>query len=200
MLTGIMLHKLNTPQLLVLFAVLAFFLLYYRVTHLLNMLLRMRWLFVSIFLIYGFSTPGEYLNFSPFDIALTYEGLREGALQITRLGLMLAAIALLMKTTPREDLIAGFYCLIWPLRAIGLSPERFASRLCLTLQYLENSRADNSQSAGDAWKRLLSMGLDESPMNHDANIITLTLPAIKMLDYFVLATLLISLAVWAWVS
>lgn len=191
---GIIMPSLGLMQMLVFAVLLIVLLLKFRVTHSFHMLFRMRWLFVSIFLVYGFSTPGEYLSFLPLDIALTYEGLTQGALQVARLSLMLVSIALLMKTTQREDLIVGFYGLMRPLRYFKLSPERFASRLCLTLQYLETEREQHVRSHQN-WKQLFNMKLDEVPMNVAPQTIRLHLPRLNKLDFVVLGTM--AVLVWA---
>lgn len=100
---------------------------------------RARWLLLSILLIYAVATPGEYLSGWPDCCAPTYEGLQQGALQALRLVLMLAALALVLAHTAREDFIAGILAWLRPFSALGMTPERFAARLWLTLFYVENN-------------------------------------------------------------
>ena len=187
--------SLGMMQMLVFAVLLLALLLKFRVARGLHRLFRMRWLFGSIILVYGFSTPGEYLSFLPLDIAMTYEGLMQGALQVARLSLMLMSIALLMKTTQREDLIGGFYGLMRPLRCFKLSPERFASRLCLTLQYLEAEREQAHGPSHQNWKQLFNMKLDEVPMKLAPQTISLHLPAFNELDFVVFGAM--AVLVWA---
>lgn len=102
-----------------------------------QLLRRTRWIMLSLLLIYAYSTPGQPLfggfgSFSP-----TREGLGDGALQLARLLAALAALAILLDRLHRQQLIAGLYTLFAPLQLIGLSRERVAVRLALTLHYAE---------------------------------------------------------------
>lgn len=106
-----------------------------------RLLRRSRWLFLMLLVIYAFATPGEYIAGWPLATAPTYEGIIDGVLQAARLAIMLMGIALLLATTPRAGLIAGIYLLLKPLGCCGLSPEKFASRLWLTLHYVEQQPA-----------------------------------------------------------
>ena len=102
-----------------------------------QLLRRTRWIMFSLLLIYAYSTPGQPLfgSFGPFSP--TREGLGDGALQLARLLAALAALAILLDRLHRQPLIAGLYALFAPLRWIGLSRERVAVRLALTLHYAE---------------------------------------------------------------
>lgn len=70
------------------------------------------------------------------------EGLRAGALQIWRLLALLAALALLLRTTSMDALLSGLYTLMKPLKPIGVNAERVAVRLWLTLRYAEMSQGN----------------------------------------------------------
>lgn len=104
-----------------------------------KLLFRSRWLLLTLFMIYAFTTPGEYLS-GWESYGLTYEGLHQGVLQAIRLIIMLAGLALLLGTTGRDALMAGIYGLISPLRVFKISPDRFTARLWLTLHYVELER------------------------------------------------------------
>ena len=96
---------------------------------------RTRWIMFSLWLIYAYSTPGQALfdaSFSP-----TREGLMSGALQLMRLLAALAGLAILLDRLHRQQLISGLYSLLLPLQWLGLSRERLAVRLALTLHYAE---------------------------------------------------------------
>jgi energy-coupling factor transport system permease protein len=110
------------------------------------LLRRTRWIFFSLLLIYAFATPGEALW--SWDYAPTREGLLDGLLQLGRLACMLAGLSILLTLLSREQLIGGLYVLVYPVRYLGLSRERIAVRLALTLQYAENAMRD---TAGD-WR------------------------------------------------
>jgi len=98
---------------------------------------RTRWILLSLLLIYAYSTPGQPLlailgMFSP-----SREGLADGVLQLSRLLAVLAGLAILLDRLHRQQLIAGLYTLFAPLQWLGLSRERLAVRLALTLHYAE---------------------------------------------------------------
>lgn len=104
---------------------------------LMQLLRRTRWIMLSLLLIYAYSTPGQPLLevlgiFSP-----SREGLTDGVLQFTRLLAALAGLAILLDHLHRQQLIAGLYTLLAPLQLIGVSRERVAVRLALTLHYAE---------------------------------------------------------------
>ncbi len=102
---------------------------------LMQLLRRTRWIMLSLWLIYAYTTPGDAL------FELTYgpsvEGLQEGGLQMMRLLAALAGLAILLDRLHRQQLIAGLYSLFAPLQYLGLSRERLAVRLALTLHYAE---------------------------------------------------------------
>lgn len=109
-----------------------------RAVDFLRLLRRARWLLLSIMLIYAYATPGEFVSRIPDALAPTYEGLRDGGMQALRLAVMLAALSVLLATSSRAQIMAGIYQLLKPFRLFGLSPERFAARLWLTLHYVEH--------------------------------------------------------------
>lgn len=137
----------SMQELLSLIAVLFILLVYFKAGDFLNLLRRMRWLLLFLLLVYAFNTPGEYVAQWPFDFAPTYEGIAEGFMQMTRIGIMLAGVALLLATTTRDKLIAGFFLVLYPMKWIGLDPERLAVRLWLTLHYVDHAPAIRSIAA-----------------------------------------------------
>lgn len=102
-----------------------------------QILLRMRWLFISLLIIYAFGTPGELVPYFPNQFAPSYEGLSSGIIQLERLLIALAALSLLLTASPRQEMMLGLYLLLLPLKYFGLNVERFAARLMLTLHYVE---------------------------------------------------------------
>src|SRR5574340_189384 len=102
-----------------------------------QLLRRTRWIMLSLLLIYAWSTPGQALPDAVGMFGPTREGLADGVLQLTRLLAALAGLAILLDRLHRQQLIAGLYTLFAPLQWLGLSRERFAVRLALTLHYTE---------------------------------------------------------------
>lgn len=107
---------------------------------------RMRWLFLSMLLIYAFATPGELIPYFPVSLAPTYEGVNSGWLQIERLLIALAALSLLLTRSTKQEMLLGLYMLLYPLRLLGLNVERFAARLLLTLDYVEELAASDNHA------------------------------------------------------
>jgi energy-coupling factor transport system permease protein len=102
-----------------------------------QLLRRTRWIMLSLLLVYAYSTPGEPLMNALNMFSPSREGVVDGVLQLTRLLTALAGLAVLLDRLHRQALIAGLYTLFAPLRWFGLSRDRVAVRLALTLHYAE---------------------------------------------------------------
>ncbi|MHB1237036.1 MAG: energy-coupling factor transporter transmembrane component T family protein [Gallionella sp.] len=113
-----------------------------------QLLRRTRWIMLSLLLIYGYSTPGQAVLVWLGTLGPSREGLGDGLLQLTRLAATLAGLAILLERLHRQQLIAGLYTLLAPLQLFGLSRERVAVRLALTLQYAEVAMLRKS----DTWQ------------------------------------------------
>ncbi len=114
------------------------------------MLRRMRWLFLSLVIIYFWFTPGEPpLSSSP---ALspwlpTLEGMQEGAIRIVSLIALVLAVNLLLQSTPREQLLSAIHWLARPLRQLGVSHDRLVLRMALVLEAVPKVQALAAQPA-----------------------------------------------------
>lgn len=132
-----------------------------------TLLKRLRWIMLSLLLIYGYATPGSaawqvtewplLAQFSP-----TLEGLITGFLQLARIVTMLAALAILAGLLSQQQLMSGLYYLIYPLRYVGLSPEKLVMRLALTMQYAEAALLDTARKTTQNWRA--SLGQITTPM------------------------------------
>ncbi len=101
-----------------------------------RMLRRMRWLFLSLAVVYFWFTPGTPVLHAAPALAVwlpSVEGLLHGALRIGALALMVLAASLLLRLTPRDDLFAALHWLAAPLRVVGVARERLAARIALSL-------------------------------------------------------------------
>jgi energy-coupling factor transport system permease protein len=105
--------------------------------HFSQLIKRMRWLFLSLLLVYAYATPGEYLAFLPLNVAPSYEGLHLGLMQIGKLLIAVASLSALFASASKSQLMAGLWTLLSPLRLVGLNVERFTVRMLLTLHYVE---------------------------------------------------------------
>lgn len=95
---------------------------------------RLRWILLSVIILYAWLLPGEALladaAWSP-----SREGLTAGICRAWMLLVMAVAARVLMRVTPREQLLAALHVLLTPFRFLGLDPARFCLRLVLTLEY-----------------------------------------------------------------
>lgn len=145
----------------------------------LRLLKRMRLLFLSILLIYGFGTPGEYLSQLPLAIAPTFEGLKLGSIQIIKICIALAALTILLNTTNKDQLIIGIYTLFKPFKYLGVNVERFSVRLSLTLDYFEEFAAQAKSNLNFKQIDDIHASLENEPLN---DMIYMNNPALKLTD------------------
>lgn len=120
------------------------------------LLRRTRWILLSVFLIYAYTSPGEVLwphlgVFSPVTDGLVY-----GLKQLLHLLAALAGLSILLTLLSQTQLIAGLYTLCRPLSLLGVSRERFAVRLALTLRYAESAVNDTASNWRGSIEQLLA--------------------------------------------
>ncbi|HXU93541.1 MAG TPA: hypothetical protein VFP33_07795 [Gallionella sp.] len=120
-----------------------------------HLLRRTRWIMLSLLMIYAYSTPGQPLAPQIGVFSPTQEGTIDGALQLLRLLATLGALAILLDRLHRQHLISGLYTLFAPLRLLGLSRERAAVRLALTLHYAEVAMMRGAQTWQETLRSLL---------------------------------------------
>ena len=105
-----------------------------------TMIRRMRWFFLSIFIIYSWLTPGNAVAvpfISPYSGWLpTTDGIILGLMRAISLTLILLGVNLLLRCTSRQQLIMAIYWLVAPLRLFGISRERLSVRIALALEVL----------------------------------------------------------------
>ncbi|QHS09729.1 CbiQ family ECF transporter T component [Sinimarinibacterium sp. NLF-5-8] len=123
-------------------------------------LVRLRWLLLAIFVLYGGFTPGQ-----PWIAALpgiSREGVLEGARRAWVLVDLLVMVYWLLAVTSTAQLINAIGQLLTPLALVGVQPQRIALRLALALDGVKaaqqqwQARAANEQM--DVWARA-SQGL-----------------------------------------
>jgi len=102
-----------------------------------RLLRRMRWLFLSIALIYLWLTPGVPLIPGIPSLAEwlpTVDGLWQGGLRTVSLALMVTAASLLLSVTSRDEVLGALHWMMAPLGRLGFPHERFAVRAALSLE------------------------------------------------------------------
>lgn len=158
---------------------------------LLGLLRRTRWIFFSLLLIYAFTTPGAALWPQLGMLSPTLEGGLDGLLQLGRLISVLSALAILLELLSQDSLIGGLYSLAYPLRWFGLSRERIAVRLALTLEYAESAMRDTASD----WNASISGAMQSS--GEGAAHIELRLQAFGLADILLLLASA-AILIWVW--
>jgi len=157
----------------------------------LSMLRRTRWIFFSLFLIYAYTSSGEALwpywgVFSPVA-----DGVVDGFFQILRLITVLAGLSILLTLLSQSQLIAGLYTLSRGLSFLGLSHERFAVRLALTLRYAESAMQDTACNRRSSIEYLLA------PVPVEPGFIDLHMVHFTRLDWLLVAAATVALlGIW----
>ncbi|MGD8996595.1 MAG: energy-coupling factor transporter transmembrane component T [Anaerolineae bacterium] len=93
------------------------------------------WLGFFMFFFYLFTTPGRPLV-SLWRIAVTWEGILAGAMQIYRLCLLVVVSALLTFTTSPAQLAHGLEAVLGPLARVGLPVRELAMVLTIALRFV----------------------------------------------------------------
>src|SRR3569833_337135 len=109
------------------------------------MMRRMRWLWLSLEVIYFWFTPGVAVVPEPDAWAAwvpTVEGLALGAMRLAALAMMGVTAGLLLHFSPREQLFAALHWVTAPLGLFGVSRERVAVRVALTLAAVAEVRSE----------------------------------------------------------
>jgi len=109
-----------------------------------RLLRRMRWLFLSIAVIYLWLTPGAPLIPGMPSLAAwlpTVEGLWQGGLRIISLALMVTAASLLLSVTSRDEVLGALHWMMAPLGLLRFPHERFAVRAALSMEAVTQVQA-----------------------------------------------------------
>lgn len=122
-----------------------------------NMVRRIRWLLLSILVLYGWWTPGDPLWDGFGDHGPSLEGVRQGGARLGVLLAIVAAVHWVMSVTERDALLGAVMAFTAPLRWLGIDHERLAVRILLTLEVVprvQEVAARFSQSGGGGRSRL----------------------------------------------
>lgn len=120
------------------------------------MLRRTRWILISVFLIYAYTSPGDALWPQLGLLSPVSDGFSDGLVQLLRLIIVLAGVSILLSLLSQSQLIAGLYILSRPLSYLGFSRDRLAVRLALTLRYAERAMQETDSNWRDSIEYLLA--------------------------------------------
>lgn len=115
-----------------------------------RLLFRSRWLFLTMLILFLWSTPGVRLPAPWGELGLTLDGLEFAAEHVTRLAAMLALLAILLSRLDHRAIVSGLYVLLRPLSRFADLRRSVAVRLTLTLE-------EAAEKNGHEWKSLLKM-------------------------------------------
>lgn len=101
-----------------------------------QMLRRMRWLFLSMLVIYFWFTPGQMVLTAMADFSPTWQGIKMAGYRIGSLVVIVVAVNIVIKSTARELITGGLLWLLTPFRYVGLPHERLAVRIMLTFNMI----------------------------------------------------------------
>lgn len=152
------------------------------------LLRRTRWILFSLFVIYAYASQGTPLWTSLGAFSPMAEGVQDGAVLLLRLLAVLAVLSILLRLLSRTQLVAGLYMLMCPLDLLGISRERIAVRLALTLHYAESSLVDKNRDWYGHVEELLS------PPAQMPGGIELQSAALSMYDGLVMAAAVLAIA------
>lgn len=153
---------------------------------------RMRWLLIALGAIYAWTTPGEYV-WSGW-LAPTYEGINLGMAQITRLVVIAASLQLLLTNMSRASIFAGLHTLAYPLEWLGVSRDRIALRLTLTLEMMEKL-LETRQSLKHLMHEL------QQPMDaHAERVVLLSVLPLSLIQQGLLLAQLLGVASMFWLG
>jgi energy-coupling factor transport system permease protein len=109
------------------------------------MVLRMRWFFLSLLVVYGWLAPDPLSGDFKYWAWPSTAGLLAGGKQVFGLVLIILAVNLLLVHSRREELLQAIYWLAGPLAWLGLSRSRLALRLVLVLDRVAGVREQAGQ-------------------------------------------------------
>lgn len=104
------------------------------------MVRRLRWFYLSLFVLYGWFTPGLAGGGTGLALLPSARGLMAAGEQVLALSLIVVAVSLLVHVSTRTELLQAIHALVRPLAWLGLSAERLALRLLLVMDGLEEAR------------------------------------------------------------
>jgi len=106
-----------------------------------KMVSRIRWIFLSLFLIYAWFTPSDVTNDIAGDVSRhsmsawlpSFSGIENGLLHAMSLLMIVLAVNLLLSVTSKTDLMLALRWMATPLVVLGVSRDRIALRMVLVM-------------------------------------------------------------------
>lgn len=153
---------------------------------------RVRWLLIALGAVYGWTTPGQYVWSGWF--APTQEGILLGLAQVTRLLVIVASLQVLLTNMKRPAIFAGLHAFMRPLGWFGLSRDRMALRLALTLEMMEKLLETRLSV------RHLIFELQQPVEQHAAREVLLPVVSMSVLQQVLLAAQMVGILAMLWLG
>lgn len=166
--------------------------------HCLRLFKRMCLLLLTLVVLFAWFTPGEALLMNWPTLSPSREGV---ALALSHGGRLLAVVcwvAVLLGKMPLDRLLSGLYTLLHPLKLIGLSAEKVALRLTLTLRYVDATRA--GATAGSKWNWRQWLMAADSPDADAGEPVHIVHEPWRATDFGVLAVALSGVVFLGWLQ
>lgn len=159
---------------------------------------NIRWLLVSIAILYGWFTPGTPLSEALGRASPTVEGMQEALIRSGVLVIMVAVVVLLFAITKREQLIAAIAQSVHIFKPLGLEPAVFGSRLVMSIENVRvlreallavrQARAaeqrDPWQAVADIVLAIESHTVEKASASGDENTVTYELSAPRWFEWW----------------
>jgi len=147
-------------------------------------LIRLKWLFLSIFLVCAFTTPGEYYSGESIEYLPTKEGVVFGLEQAAKIIIAISSLSILLYKKDVKSLIQGLYFILLPLKCLNLNVNQFSMRLLLTLNYVNVITSSSSKSLrfSEVYQAIQTL-----PSHDELKLVQLSITPFSMFDYLMLS-------------
>jgi len=174
---------LKNTLLCLFFLCIIFLALYLQKKLFLKRLIKLKWLFLSIFLVCAFSTPGEYLSGDLIQYLPTKEGVVFGLEQVAKVMIAIAGLSVLFYKKDVQSLIQGLYLILLPLKCLNLNVNQFSMRLLLTLNYVNEITATSNKSPrlSEVYQVIHTL-----PNHDELKLVQISITPFSMVDYLIL--------------
>jgi energy-coupling factor transport system permease protein len=123
-----------------------------------RLLWRLRWLYLSIFVLYGYFTPGQVVINSDLNWFPSTEGLNIALIKMALLIAIVLWADVWFGRLSRDQWVQGIYDFLRPFSWRGFNRERFVLRLLLTMEELQTLQMQSERAekndAGTVKQRL----------------------------------------------
>jgi energy-coupling factor transport system permease protein len=125
-----------------------------------KIIFRLRWLFLSVLVIYGWFSTGDLLFPDWHTLSPYKQGIVHGLIRVAALMMLILSLTQLVFQLSRNDLLGSISWYCYPVKWIGIPEQRVIARLILTInavQELEKKWKKNKQLEVDNHSKLQNL-------------------------------------------